>query len=97
LHPSGRFSSMSGQLSLFNELQDFFPKHSYGKIVTTVQTMWIPVRTRPSIRQVSQFKSRFPDDGPHGPDAHTSDMEIPCIRSTVQTTILLVRNREALA
>jgi hypothetical protein len=81
---------------VFDKLQDFFPKHNYGKIVATIRTTWIPVRTRLSIRQVSQFKSRRLDDCPHGPDARTSDMEIACIRSTVLTTILLVQTREAL-
>jgi hypothetical protein len=80
LHPSRRFSSTSGRYSVFDKLQDFFPKHSYGKIAATVRTTWIPVRTRSSIRQVSQFKSRRPDDGPYGSDARTSDMEIACIK-----------------
>jgi hypothetical protein len=81
---------------VFDKLRDFFPKHSYGKIAATIWTMWIPVRTRSSIRQVSQFKSRRPDDGPHGLDVRASNMEIACIRSTIWTTILLVRTREAL-
>jgi hypothetical protein len=80
LHPSRHFSSTSGRLSVFNKLQDFFPKHSYGKIAATV---W----TRSSIRQVLQFKSRRPDDGPHGPDTRASDMEIAYIKSTVRTII----------
>jgi hypothetical protein len=42
---------------VFDKLQDFFPKHSYGKIAATVQTTWIPVRTCSSIRQVSHSKS----------------------------------------
>jgi len=88
LHPSGRFSSPFGRLSVFDKLQDFFSKHSYGKIVTTV-------RTRLSIRQVSQFKSRRQDDDPHGPNARASDMEIACIKPTVRTIILLVRTSEA--
>jgi hypothetical protein len=70
--------------------QDFFPKHRYGKIVATVRTTWIPVRTRSSIRQISQFKS-----SQHGLDARASDMEIECIRSAVQTTILFIWTREA--
>jgi hypothetical protein len=77
------------------KLQDFFPKHKYGKIAATVWTTWILVRTRSSIRRVSQFKSRCPDASQHGLDARASDMEITCIRSTVQTTILLVRTCEA--
>jgi len=43
------------------KLQDFFPKHRYGKIAATVRTTWILARTRLSIRQVSQFKSRSPE------------------------------------
>jgi hypothetical protein len=53
LHPSRSFSSTSGQFSVFDKLQDFFPKHSYGKITATIRTTWIPVQTRSSIRQVS--------------------------------------------
>jgi hypothetical protein len=53
LHQSGRFNSTSGRLSVFDKLQDFFPKHSYVKIAATVQTTWIPVRMRSSIKQVS--------------------------------------------
>jgi hypothetical protein len=78
-------------LSVRPKLSDFFPKHRYGKIVATVRTRWIPVRTRSSIRQVSSFKSKRPDASHHGPDARVSNMEIACIRSTVRTTILLVR------
>jgi hypothetical protein len=37
------------------------------------------------------FKSRHPDDGPHGSDVRASHMESTCIRSTIQMTILLVR------
>jgi hypothetical protein len=75
--------------------QDFFPKQRYGKIAVTVQTTWIPARTRSSIRQVSQFKSRRPDASQHGPDACALEMEIACIRSAVRTTILPVRTRKA--
>jgi len=51
------------------KLQDFFPKHRYGKITETVRTTWIPVRTRSSIRQVSQFKSGRLGASHHDPDA----------------------------
>jgi hypothetical protein len=87
LHLSKRFSSTSGRLLVFNKLQDFFPKHSKC------------VDSRPSVlihKASIAFKSRHSDDGPHGPDARASDMEIACIRSTVRTTILLVWTREAL-
>jgi len=102
LHPFGRFNSPFERPSVFDQLQDFFPKHRYGKIVATVrttwipvQTTWIPVRTRSSIRQVSQFKSRCLIASQHGPDARTSNMEIGCINSTVWMTILLVWMHEA--
>jgi hypothetical protein len=94
LHPSGCFSRTFERLLVFNKLQDFFPKHSYGKITATIRTTWIPVRTRSSIRQVSQFKSRRLDDSPHGPDVRASNMEIPYIKSTVQIIITPVRTRE---
>jgi hypothetical protein len=87
LHPSGRFSSTSGRHSVFDKLQDFFPKHSYGKIAATVRTMWISVWTHSSIRQVSHSKSRRLDASQHGRDARASDMEIACIKSTVWMTI----------
>jgi hypothetical protein len=95
LHLSRRFSSPSGQLSVFDKLQDFFPKHSYGKIAAVVRTTWIPILMHSSIRQVSQFKSRRPGDGPHGSDVRASNMEIECIKSTVWTIIPLVRTRKA--
>jgi hypothetical protein len=95
LHPSGRFHSPSGRLSVFDQASGFLSKHKYVKIAATVRTTWIPVRTRSSIRQVLQFKSSFPDASHHGPAARKSNMEIACIRSLVWTTILLVRTREA--
>jgi hypothetical protein len=95
LHPSRRFSSMSRRPSVFGHASGFLSKHRYGKIAATVQTTWIPVRMRSSIRQVSQFKFRRPDASHHGPDARASDMEIACIRSTDRMPILLVRTREA--
>jgi hypothetical protein len=87
LQPSGLFSSTSRRLSVFDKLQDFFPKHSYRKIAAAVRTTWIPVWTRSSMRQVSQFKSKCSDE-------RASDMEIACIKSTVQTIIPTVRTRE---
>jgi hypothetical protein len=53
LHPSRRFSSTSRRHSVFDQLWDFLPKHSFGKIAVTVRTTWIPVQTRSFIRQVS--------------------------------------------
>jgi hypothetical protein len=96
LHPSEHFSSTSGRLSVFDKLQDFFPKHSYGKFATTVQTTWIPVWTRSSIRQVSHSKSKCLDVSPLGPNAQASDMKFACIRSTVRTTIPSVWTCESL-
>jgi hypothetical protein len=95
LHPFGHFSSPSGQSSVFDQASGFLAKHRYGKIAATVRTTWIPVRTRSSIRQVSQFKSRRSDASQHGPDALASNMEIACIRSAVRTTVPPVRTCEA--
>jgi len=96
LHLSRLFSSTSERHSVFDQLWDFLPKHSYGKIAATFRTMWIPVQTRSSIRQVSPSKSKRLDVSPLGPDLRASNMEIACIRSTVRMTIPLVRMREAL-
>jgi hypothetical protein len=96
LHPSGRFSNTSRRHSVLDQLWDFFPKHRYGKIAATIRTMWIPIRTCSSIRQVSHSKSRRPDACLHGPDAQASDMEITCIRSTFRTTIPMIWTRKAL-
>jgi hypothetical protein len=77
------------------KLQDFFPKHRYEKITATVQTTWISIWTRSSMRQVSQFKSRRPDTSQHGPNARVSNKEIECIRKTVRTIILPVQTCKA--
>jgi hypothetical protein len=65
--------------SVFDQLWDVFPKHRYGKITATVRTMWIPVRTRSSIRQVAHSKCKRLDHSFHGPDARATYMEIACI------------------
>jgi len=96
LHQSGCFNSMSGRHLVFDQLWDFFPKHIYGKTIATVRTMWIPVRTRSSIRQVAHSKFKHPDDSIHGPDVRATYMEIACIKSTVRTTIPLVWTHKAL-
>jgi hypothetical protein len=96
LHAFKRFSSMFGRQSVFDQLWDFFPKHIYGKITATVHTMWIPIRTRSSIRQVSHSKFRRLDSSLRGPEARATYMEILCIWATVRTIIPLVRTREAL-
>jgi hypothetical protein len=96
LHPSRRFNSTSERLSVFDKLQDFFPKHSYGKIATTFRMKWIPFRTRSSIRQGSHSKFRCLDVSPLGLDVRESDMEIACIKSTIRMTIPLFRTREVL-
>jgi hypothetical protein len=83
LHPFGHFSSTPGWHSVFDQLWDFFPKHRYGKIAATAPMMWIPVRTRSSIRQVSHSKSKRLDASLHGLDALATDMEIACIWSTI--------------
>jgi len=95
-HLSERFNSTSRRHSMFDQPNDFFPKHRYGKFAAIIRTMWTPVQTCSSIRQVSHSKSRRPDASLHGPDARASDMEITCIRSIVWTTIPLVRTHEGL-
>jgi hypothetical protein len=87
LHPFGRFSSPSGRSSVFDQASRFLSKHRYEKIAATVQMTWYPIRTRSSLRQVTQFKSRRSDASLHGPDVHASDMKIVCIRSAVRTTV----------
>jgi hypothetical protein len=58
-----------------------------GKTDATVRTMWIPVRTRSSIRQVAHSKFRLPDANLHGLDAQAIYKEIVCIEGvTVWTT-----------
>jgi hypothetical protein len=96
LHRSGRFSSTSGHHSVLDQLWDFFPKHKYGKIATTVRTMRIPIRKRSSIRQAVHLKSTRPDASLHGPNARATYMETTCIRSTVRMTCSIVRTCEAL-
>jgi hypothetical protein len=59
LHSSRLFNSMSGRHLVFDQLWDFFPKHRYGKTAATVRTMWIPVRTHSSIRQVTHSKFKL--------------------------------------
>jgi hypothetical protein len=51
-------------------------KFIYEKIAATVLTMWIPVRTRFSLMQESQFKFNRLDVCQHGPDARLTDMEL---------------------
>jgi hypothetical protein len=53
LHPSGRFSSPFGRLSVFDQALGFLSKHRYGKTALTVRMTWYPVWTCLSIRQVS--------------------------------------------
>jgi hypothetical protein len=96
LHLSGRFSTTSGRHSVFDQLWDVFPKHRYGKIAATIWTMWIPIWTRSSIRQVVHSKFRRLNDSIHGPDSRATYMEIACIKSTIRTTIPLIRTHEAL-
>jgi hypothetical protein len=73
-----------------------FQNTDMGRSLQPFRKMWIPVRTRSSIRQVSHSKSRRPDASLHGPDARASYMEIACIRPTVWMAIPLVRTSEAL-
>jgi hypothetical protein len=76
LHPSGQLSNPSGRLSVIDQDSDCLSKSKYGKIAATVQTMWIPVRTCYSSRQVRNSNSTVRMPVYHGPDARTTDMEI---------------------
>lgn len=96
LHPFGCFSSTSWRHSVYDQLWDFFPKHKYGKTTTTVRTMWYPVQTHSSIRQVMLSKSRLPDDMFYGSDARATYIEIVCIKSIIQTTCSMVWTHKAL-
>jgi hypothetical protein len=87
LHPSKRLSSPSGRLLVIDQASDFLSKIKYGKIAATVRMMWIPVRTRYSLRQVRNSNSTVQTSVCHGPDARSTDMEIACRRSTVRTAI----------
>jgi hypothetical protein len=83
LHPSGRFSSPSGRLSMFDQASYFLSKIKYGKITAADRTMWIPIRTRYSLRQVRNSNSIVWTPVYHGPDASIIDMEIACSKSPV--------------
>jgi hypothetical protein len=48
-------------VSQYSTKLQILSKFSYGKIYATVQTTWIPVWTRFSLRQESQFKFNRPD------------------------------------
>jgi hypothetical protein len=96
LHPFGCLSNTSGAVQCSFSYRIFFPKHRYGKTAATIQTMCVPVRTRSFIRQVVHSKFNCLDNSLHGPDTQASYMEIACIRSTVRTTAVMVRTRQAL-
>jgi hypothetical protein len=74
----------------------FASRHSYGKTASTVRTMCIPIQKCSFIRQVMCSKFKRPDVSLRGPDAQASYMEIACIRSTIQTTAVVVRTHQAL-
>jgi hypothetical protein len=96
LHPSGRLSNTSGCRSVFDQLWNFFPKHKYGKIATTVWTMCVSVQTLSFIRQVVHLMFNRPDVSLHGPDAQASYMEIACISLTVRMSAFIVQTLQAL-
>jgi hypothetical protein len=90
LHPSGRLSNISGSRSVFDRLWDFFPKHRYGKIATTIRTMCVPFRTLSFIRQAVHSTFNHQDLSLHGRDSQVSFMEITCISLIVQTSAFMV-------
>jgi hypothetical protein len=87
---------LSRRRPVFDHLWDFFSKHRYGKTTATVWMMCVPIQTSSFIRQVVHSKSRRPDVSLHGSDVKASYMEIACIRSTVQTTNVMIWTRQVL-
>jgi hypothetical protein len=87
LHPSGRLSNMSGHLSVFDKLRDFFPKHRYGKIAETVRMMWCS-RSDAILDMVSHVEEVQPS-GCQTPWSRCSslNMEIACSRSATIRTL----------
>jgi hypothetical protein len=71
-------------------------RHSYGKTAETVRTMYDPVRTMSSIRQVVHTKLNRPDVSLHGPDDQASYMKIACTSSTVRISAFKVWTLKAL-
>jgi hypothetical protein len=61
LHLSGHFSGPSGRPSVLEKLQDFFPRHNYGKIAAIVSTLVSMVRTR--VHQIWKLRA---SDQPSG-------------------------------
>jgi hypothetical protein len=53
---SVRMSQQPVRMTLSDRASDFLSKIKYGKIASTVRTMWIPVRTHSPVTQESQFK-----------------------------------------
>jgi hypothetical protein len=78
-------SAALSDASQYSTKLQILSKFIYGKIAATIRTMWIPVRTRFSLRQELQFKFNRPNVCQHGPDARSTDMEIADSTSTVRT------------
>jgi hypothetical protein len=87
----GCFSSPSGRPSF----RISFQNTNMGILLQPSKRRGFPSGCAKPIKQVLQFKTICPDASHHGPNARASNMEIACIRSTVRTTILLVRTQEA--
>jgi hypothetical protein len=67
----------------------FASRHSYGKMVATVRTMFY-------IRQDVHTKFNCPDVNLHGPNDQASYMEIAYTNSTVRTTPFRVQTLQSL-
>jgi hypothetical protein len=87
LHPSRRFSNMSGRLPMFDKLKDFFPKHRYGKTAATVRTTWL-FRLDAILDKASRAED-VPSSEGHTPwSGHSGlNMEIACSWSTTARTL----------
>jgi hypothetical protein len=59
IHPD--ISAARPNASQYSTKLQIHSKFIYGKIDATVRTTWIPIRTRFSLRQESQFKFNHPD------------------------------------
>jgi len=79
LHPSEHLSNMSGRLSVFDKLKDFFPKHRYWKTVATSQKMCVPVRALSLIGQLVHTKFNRSNISLHGPNAQALKLKLHAV------------------
>jgi hypothetical protein len=87
LHPSGRLSSPSGRLSVFDQASDSFQNYISEDCCNRPDDVDFRPNALFSLRQELQFKFNRSDVCQHGPDAAacSTDMEIADLTSTVRT------------